>query len=115
LLSSVIKALRVFSTIKPVEGTLMSELRLLKERLGNCFLNGFFLDRNTFLKADNADLVMIPRRDEDGRLTEKPMVILRNVVEMTVDHKGKIVAVENSPELGIWVDAIERAIERFNR
>jgi hypothetical protein len=98
-----------------VEGTLMSELRRLKERLGNCYLNGFFLDRNTFLKADNAVLVMVPHRGEDGRIVGKPMIILKNVVEMTVDHKGKVVAVENRSELGIWVDAVEHAIERFNR
>jgi hypothetical protein len=92
----------------------MSELRRLRERLKNCYLNGFFLDRNTFLKADGADLVMVSRREEDGRAAERPMIILKNVVEMTVDHRGKVVAVENKPELGVWVDALERSVERFN-
>jgi predicted RNase H-like nuclease (RuvC/YqgF family) len=78
-------------------------------------LNGFFIDRNTFLKADEADLVMVLRRDEDGRAAEKPMIILKKVVEMTVDSKGKVVAVENKPELGVWVDALEHALERFNK
>lgn len=93
----------------------MSELHRLKVKLRNCYLNGFFLDRNTFVKADSADLVMAPRRDEDGRAADKPMLILKNVVEMTVDHRGKIVAVENKPELGVWVDALEHALERFNK
>ena len=93
----------------------MSELRRLKVKLRNCYLNGFFLDRNTFLKADSADLVMVPRKEEGGRATDKPMIILKNVVEMTVDHRGKIVAVENKPELGVWVDALEHALERFNK
>lgn len=93
----------------------MSELRRLKVKLENCYLNGFFLDRNTFLKADSADLVMVPRKGEDGRAVDKPMIILKNVVEMTVNHKGKVVAVENKPELGVWVDALERATERFNK
>jgi predicted RNase H-like nuclease (RuvC/YqgF family) len=72
------------------------------------------LDRNTFVKADGAKFVNAVRK-EDGRVTEKPMVILKNVVEMTVDHNGKIVAVEDKPELGVWVDALERAMERFNK
>lgn len=92
----------------------MSELRRLKVKLRNCYLNGFFLDRNTFLKADGADLVMVPHRGEDGRAAERPMIILKNVVEMTVDYRGKVVAVENKPEVAIWVDALERALERFN-
>jgi hypothetical protein len=93
----------------------LSELRRLKEKLKDCYLSGFFLDRNTFLKADGADLVMVPHRGEDGRMAEKPMIILKNVVEMTVDHRGKVVAVENRPELGVWVEALEHAMERFNR
>jgi hypothetical protein len=93
----------------------MTELRRLKAKLKDCYLNGFFLDRNTFLKADGAELVMVPRKEEDGRAVDKPMVILKNVVEMTIDHKGKVVAVENKPELGVWVDALERALERFNK
>jgi predicted RNase H-like nuclease (RuvC/YqgF family) len=58
---------------------------------------------------------MVLHRDEDGRTAEKPMIILKNVVEMTVNHKGKVVAVENKPELGVWVDALEHALERFNK
>jgi predicted RNase H-like nuclease (RuvC/YqgF family) len=92
----------------------MSELRRLREKLKDCYINGFFLDRNTFVKADDAQLVSVARK-EDGRVTEKPMVILKNVVEMTVDHEGKIVAVENKPALLVWVDALEHAIERFNK
>jgi hypothetical protein len=93
----------------------MSGLRRLKVKLRDCYLNGFFLDRNTFLKADDADLVMVPRSEGVGRPAEKPMIILKNVVEMTVDHRGKVVAVENKPELGVWVDALEHALERFNK
>lgn len=92
----------------------MSELRRLREKLKDCYINGFFLDRNTFVKADDAQFVNVARK-EDGRVTEKPMVILKNVVEMTVDHKGKIIAVENKPALLVWVDALEHAIERFNK
>jgi hypothetical protein len=34
---------------------------------------------------------------------------------MTVDHRGKVVAVESREKLGVWVDAFEHAIERFNK
>lgn len=93
----------------------MSELRRLRDKLKNCYLNGFFLDRNTFLKADDAAVVLVPRKEEGGRAAEKPMIILRNVVEMTVNHTGKVVAVECRPELGVWVDAFEHALKRFNK
>jgi len=92
----------------------MSELRRLKDRLKDRYLNGFFLDRNIFLKADDAAVVLVPRK-EDGRLVEKPMIILKNVVEMTVNHTGKVVAVECRPDLGVWVDAFEHALKRFNK
>jgi hypothetical protein len=93
----------------------MSDLRRLREKLKNCYIkDGFFLDRNTFVKADGAEFINATRR-EDGRVTEKPMVVLKNVVEMIVDHKGKIVAVENKPKLLVWVDALEHAFERFNK
>lgn len=92
----------------------MSELRRLREKLKNCYINGFFLDRNTFVKADSAEFINATHK-EDGRVTEKPMVILKNVVEMIVDRKGKIVAVENKPGLLVWVDALEHALERFNK
>jgi len=93
----------------------MSELRRLKDRFKNCYLDGIYLDKNTFLKADDADLRMVSRKEGDGRIVEKPMIILKKVVEMTIDHNGKIVAVENRPQLGIWADAAERAMEKFNK
>jgi hypothetical protein len=93
----------------------MSEFRRLKEKFKNCYLNGFFLDKNTFLKGDDAELVMAWRRDDDGRPIQKPMVVLKKAVEMIVDHRGKIVAVECKEKLGVWVDAFEDALESFNK
>jgi hypothetical protein len=92
----------------------MSELRRLKDKLENCYLNGFFLDRNTFLKADDAAVVLVPHKEESAPMVEKPMIILKNVVEMTVAPSGKIVAVGCWPELGVWIDAVEHALIRFN-
>ena len=93
----------------------MSEFRRLKDKFKSCYLNGFFLDRNTFLKADDAELVMAWRKDDDGRPTQKPVVVLKKAVEMTVDHRGKIVAVECKEKLGVWVDAFEHALKWLNK
>ena len=93
----------------------MSEKHRLKEKLKNCYLSGFFLDKNTFLKADDADVVMVPHKDDDGRVVDRQMIVLKNVVEMMVDHCGKIVAVENKAKLGVWAASFENALEKFNR
>lgn len=93
----------------------MSEQRRLKEKFKNCYLSGFFLDKNTFLMADDAEVVMVPHKDDDGRVVDRAMIVLKSVVEMMVDHKGKIVAVENKAKLGVWVASFEHALERFNK
>jgi hypothetical protein len=93
----------------------MSELRRLKDKLKNCYLNGFFLDNNTFLKADDAAVISVPHKGEGAQMAEKPMLILKNVVEMTVDRRGKIVAVERRPRIGVWIDSVEHALIRFNK
>jgi hypothetical protein len=92
----------------------MSEFRRLKDKFKISYLNGFFLDEDTFLKADDAELVMAWRKDDDGRPTQRPMVVLKKVVEMLVDRRGKIVAVECKEKLGVWVDAFEHALECYN-
>jgi hypothetical protein len=93
----------------------MSEFRRLKVKFESWYLSGFFLDENTFVKADDASLVMAWRKDEDGRPTQKPMVVLKKAVEMLVDRRGKIVAVECKEKLGVWVDAFEHALEHYNK
>jgi len=115
LLGSVVKTLRAFSLMSFLKVPVMSELRRLKEKLKSCYLNGFFLDRNTFLKADDAEFTVTPRKGDDGRMIEKPMVVLKNVAEMTIDHQGKIVAVRCMEKLGVWADAFEHAMKWFNQ
>lgn len=90
-------------------------MRRLKEAFRNSYLSGFFLDENTFLKADDAEVLMVPRRNDDGKVVERPMIVLKNVVEMLVDHSGRIVSVENKGELAVWTTAVERALKRFNK
>lgn len=93
----------------------MSEIRRLKDKFKSYYLNGFFLDQNTFLKADDAVWVMVSRKDRAGRPTQKPMVVLKKAVEMIVDRQGRIVAVECKEKLGVWADAFEHALERYNK
>jgi hypothetical protein len=115
LLSSAIKALRVSCLTQFSKASNMSEARRLKEKLKDCYLSGFFLDRNTFLIADDASVIMVPRKGDNGRVVDGPMIVLKNVTEMMVNHNGKIVAVENKRQLGVWVDAFEDALERYNK
>ena len=115
MLSSIIKALRILARIRILKVLNVSEMRRLKEAFKSCYLSGFFLDENTFLKADDADVLMVTRRNDDGKVVERPMIVLKNVVEMMVDHCGKIVAVENKRELGVWITAVEHALKRFNK
>ena len=93
----------------------MSEFRRLKNKFESCYLNGFFLDASTFLKADDAELVMAWRKDDDGRPTQAPMVVLKKAVETLIDRRGKIMAVECKEKMGIWVDAFEHALECYNK
>jgi hypothetical protein len=115
LLSSIIKALRIFARIRILKVPNVSEMRRLKEAFRNSYLSGFFLDENTFLKADDAEVLMVPRRNDDGKVVERPMIVLKNVVEMLVDHSGRIVSVENKGELAVWTTAVEHALKRFNK
>jgi hypothetical protein len=93
----------------------MSEIRRLKDKFKSYYLNGFFLDQNTFVKADDAVWVMVLRKNGVRKPVQKPMVVLKKAVEMTVDHQGKIVAVECKEKLGVWADAFEHALERYNK
>lgn len=38
------------------------------------------------------------------------MLILNNVVEMTVDKNGKILDSELKPNMGLWLDTVNKAI-----
>lgn len=89
---------------------------LLKESLGwdnpNSCQNGFWLDKYTLIKADSIQIVEVEREALTGESHTKPfpMVILNDVVEMTIDRDNKILAVENKPKIGLWLDALTQII-----
>jgi len=90
----------------------------LKEELGWRSLleyqNGFWLDKNTFIKADKAQINMVERKIAEstyGKGEKAQMLILTNAVEMTVDKNGKILGVETHPKFGLWLDAVNKAMK----
>jgi len=80
------------------------------------YQNGFWLDNNTFIKAENAEIKLVERKDPSVRETkEAPMVIFTNVVEIWVNDEDKIVGVTNHPKFGLWLDAINNALQKVRK
>lgn len=89
----------------------------LKEELGwrslEEYKNGFWLDKNTYIKADEAQIQVIGRRkpgDTYGRSENAQMLILTDAVEMIVDDKGKILGLDKYPKFGLWLETVNKAI-----
>lgn len=77
------------------------------------YRDGFWLDKNTLIKADDVRVQLVKRRilgSPLGKSENVPMLILTNVIEMMVDDKGKIKGVDKRPQLGLWLDAVDRAM-----
>jgi hypothetical protein len=91
----------------------------LKEELGWRSLEeyraGFWLDRNTFIKADKVRMQTIGRKkvgDHLGRSENAQMLILTDAIEMIVDDKGKILGLDKHPKgLGLWLDTVNKAMK----
>lgn len=81
------------------------------------YQNGFWLDDNTFIKADNAEIKRFARKDEGvyGQTKEAPMVIFTNAVEILVNDDDKIMGVINHPKFGLWLDAINDALKTIKK
>jgi hypothetical protein len=77
------------------------------------YRDGFWLDKNTLIKTDDVKIQMVKRKilgSSLGKSENAPMLILTNVIEMMVDDKGKIKGVDKHPQLGLWLDAVNKAI-----
>ena len=66
---------------------------------------GVMLSKNIFIKADDVYEVMVPRKEYYGTV-EKPMLILLNATELTLDRKGRIIAVEHHAKFGLWKELL---------
>jgi hypothetical protein len=93
----------------------MSELQSLKRRFKQCFKEGFWLDNNTFLKSEDVEIRMAKMKEDNGKLAERPMIILKHAVVMTVNRSGKIVSVETKPAFGVWARTAEKALKQLDR
>jgi hypothetical protein len=82
------------------------------------YAHGFWLDKNIFIMADDAEIKKVPRKSYSigiQNVEEADMLILTDVVEMIVDDNGKILGEEKRPNLGIWLDAVNEAIAECER
>lgn len=80
------------------------------------YRDGFWLDKNTLIKADDVRVQLVERKILGSSLAKSenvPMLILTNAIEMMVDDKGKILGVEKHPQLGLWLDAVNRAMRNL--
>lgn len=78
------------------------------------YRDGVWIDKNTLIKADDARVQLVNRRilgSSLGKSENAPMLILTNAIEMMVDDKGKIKGVDKRPHLGLWLDAVNRAMK----
>lgn len=80
------------------------------------YRNGFWLDNNTFIKADDAEIKLVERKEPSvHEIKETPMVIFTNAVEIWVNDDDKIVGVTNHPKFGLWLDAINNALQKIQK
>jgi len=75
------------------------EVQLLKK-----IREGFMLNDYIFIKADDCEIKMVPRK-EYHETVEKPMAILTNYTEMWLKN-GKILSVEKHGKFGLWLEAL---------
>jgi len=78
-------------------GSIETILREEEKELTQKVKEGFWLTENTFIKADSAQLVIVPGREN------RKMVVLRNAVEMLV-RNNKIISVDLHDKFGVWKD-----------
>jgi len=82
------------------------------------YQNGFWLDNNIFIKADNAEIKLVEKKKLSvyGETKEDKMVIFANAVEIWVDEDDKIVGVTNHPKFALWLDAINNdALQKIEK
>jgi len=91
----------------------LGSLESLSSKTGLDYKEGFWLNKNTMLKADGAYIVMAERKNPvSGKIEEAPMVILLNVTELVCDDEGKIISVEVKPKYGVWLDVLTKIAEK---
>jgi hypothetical protein len=92
--------------------------RFLKAELGwrslTEYKNGFWLNKNTFIKADDIEIMTARRKalgNPYGKTEDASMLVLTNAVEMIVDKNGKILGLEKRQKLGLWLDHVNKILK----
>lgn len=92
--------------------------RLLRAELGwrslTEYRNGFWLNKNTFIIADDAEIITARRKAlgySYGKIEDASMLILTNAVEMIVDNNGKILGLEKRQKFGFWLDDVNKILK----
>jgi hypothetical protein len=82
------------------------------------YKHGFWLDENTFIMADDAEIKKVRKpsiMSISQESVEEDMLILTNAVEMTVDNHGKILGENKHEHFGLWLDTVNKAIAEHER
>jgi hypothetical protein len=69
------------------------------------YQQGFWLNKNIFIIADEIELKKVKREDYVQGTQEADMLIFTKAVEMLMDRNGKILGETFKPCYGIWLDA----------
>lgn len=77
-----------------------------KARTWQRITQGVMLNKNTFIKADDVYEVMVPRKEYYATV-DRPMLILTNATELTLDGKGEIIADEHHAKFGLWKELVK--------
>lgn len=91
--------------------SLLSELQKVRRKFREYAATGFWVDKNTFLKSDDIEVKMAKLKGDNGKLTEKPMIILKKAVIMTVNRNGRIISVKSKPAFGVWAQTADKALK----
>jgi hypothetical protein len=77
------------------------------------YQQGFWLNRNIFLVADEIELKKVKREEYGQGTQDTDMLIFTKALEMLVDRDGKILGETLKPRYGIWLDAANQAANQY--
>ncbi|MCL2432712.1 hypothetical protein [Candidatus Bathycorpusculum sp.] len=77
------------------------------------YQQGFWLNRNIFILADEVELKKVKREDYVHGTQEAEMLIFTKALEMLMDRNGKILGETLKPCYGIWFDVANEAANQY--
>jgi hypothetical protein len=102
----------IISNPEQIETTIRRRLRTeLGWRNLSEYRTGFWLDKNTFMVADNIDVEMVQRKAEgtpNDKVESVPMLIMTGVTQIVVDNKNKILGEDRKQKMGLWLEDVKK-------